>query len=318
MKPVAQVRLLTVALAALATALAQTAPTVPPVSPTQTAAQAAAAAGQSAQATQIATPGAVSVAPVALPASVLAPSGVVAPPSTAGETAVTLDVGNGFRYVPPSRITVPVGETLFITGPSFGGRPVQWLKDGKPLANATGTLLALPSVGATDAGTYQLVNNEPNVSSVPSQLLILGVGPTARLLNLSTRGTLAAGPGQNFTAGFVVAAGAAQTKRLILRAIGPTLAAFGVANPLRAPVLRIFDAAGNSYTNGYVYPAVVGGLTYETDLANALAQTGAFPIPSGTLDAVVMMPFLPGTYTAQVTSGDNTAGNVLVEIYEVP
>jgi hypothetical protein len=33
---------------------------------------------------------------------------------------------------------------------------------------------------------------------------------------------------------------------------------------------------------------------------------------------VVMMPFIPGSYTAQVTSGDGIAGAVLLEIYEVP
>jgi hypothetical protein len=31
-----------------------------------------------------------------------------------------------------------------------------------------------------------------------------------------------------------------------------------------------------------------------------------------------MKPFLPGSYTAEVTSGDNTSGLVLLEIYEVP
>jgi hypothetical protein len=117
--------------------------------------------------------------------------------------------------------------------------------------------------------------------------------------------------------GFAVEAGT-QPKKLILRAIGPSLAMFGVTSPVRAPVLRIFDSKGQPYTNGYVYPAVVGGPTYESDLAESLARTGAFPIPAGTRDAVLMMPFLPGSYTAQVTSGDGTAGTVLLEIYEVP
>jgi hypothetical protein len=31
-----------------------------------------------------------------------------------------------------------------------------------------------------------------------------------------------------------------------------------------------------------------------------------------------MMPLVPGAYTAQVTSADNTGGEVLIEIYEVP
>ena len=95
-------------------------------------------------------------------------------------------------------------------------------------------------------------------------------------------------------------------------------AAFGVANPLRQPVLRIFASTGKIYDNGYVYPAVVGGLTYADDLAGSLAKVGAFPIPANTLDVVVMLPFTPGSYTAQVSSGDQTAGDVLLEIYEVP
>ena len=258
------------------------------------------------------------VAPVTLPAAVLAPAGKALQAPEVGETALTLDVGNGLRPVPPSRVTVPVGETLLVTGPGFANRAVQWLKDGRPLVGATGTLLAIYGVRSSDAGIYQLVTSEPNRTVLPSQFLILGVGPPDRLVNQSTRAVLAAGAGQNLTAGFVVAAGAAQAKKLVLRAVGPSLAAFGVANPLRAPVLRVFDAGGTPYTNGYVYPAIVGGPTYATDLADALARTGAFPVAAGTLDAVVMMPYLPGAYTAQVTSGDTTAGTVLLEIYEVP
>jgi hypothetical protein len=256
--------------------------------------------------------------PVVVPISTLRPSGNALAAPSLGETAITLDVSTGIRTVPPARITVPAGETLLVTGPNFSGRPAQWLKDGRPITGATGPLLAVQNVRATDAGIYQLVPAETSSSSAPSQFLVLGVGPTDRLVNLSIRGTLAAGPGQNFTAGFVVNGGASQTKKLILRAIGPTLASFGVPSPLRAPVLRIYDSSGNIYSNGYAYLPVVGGLTYEADLAGSLASTGAFPVAAGTLDAVVMMPFLPGAYTAQVTSGDNTAGTVLLEIYEVP
>ena len=270
-----------------------------------------------------ASPGAAVVAVVALPAAVLPravlpPSGAAEQAPSAGETAITLDVGYGIRRVPPSRVTVPVGETLLITGPGSSGRPVQWFKNGRAIPGATGNLFAIQSVTSADAGTYHVMVVDPLALVFPSQSLILGVGPTDRLLNLSTRGTLAAGAGQSFVAGFVVSGTTGQQKKLILRAVGPTLASFGVGNALRAPVLRIYDSAGNSYTNGFAYPAVVGGPTYETDLADSLAKTGAFPIANGTLDAVVMMPFAPGAYTAQVTSGDNTAGTVLVEIYEVP
>lgn len=255
----------------------------------------------------------VAVATTAVPST-----GTVTQPLSAGETSLVLDVAFGIRAVPPSRVTVPFGETLRITGPSFGGRPVQWLKNNQPLAGATANPLVIPRVSSADAGTYVLVTNEPNVSALPSQSLILGVGPTDRLINVSNRGVLAAGSGPVFTAGFVVVGGTGQSKKIIVRAVGPTLAAFGVPNPLRQPVLRIFDSAGKVYENGYVYPAVVGGLTYADDLAGSLAKVGAFAIPANTLDVVVMMPFTPGSYTAQVSSGDLTAGDVLLEIYEVP
>jgi len=310
MKTIRCLRLL-IAISTLgAVAFGQTAAPVAPVSPAIP--QPATPGGP---ATVVAAP----ITPLSLPDPVLRPTGIMEQSPATGETALTLDVGNGIRFVPASRVTVPAGETLRVTGPGFGSHPVQWLKDGRPLAGATNRILSIASVRSSDAGTYQLSDTEPTGGApVPSQALILGVGPTPRLLNISTRGDLAAGAGQTFIAGFVVAAGTGQAKKLILRAVGPSLASFGVTSPLRAPVLRVFDSAGKPYVNGYVYPAVVGGPTYESDLAESLAKTGAFPVPAGTLDAVVMMPFTPGAYTAQVTSGDNTAGTVLVEIYEVP
>lgn len=296
-------------------------PTPPPgsatVSPTAPA-QTSVGAAQATQTTVAVAPTVVPASPVVLPVNTLTPAGNALQAPAAGETALTLDIGNGIRAVPAARVTVPVGETLLITGPNPGGRSVQWFKNGRAISGATGNLFAIQSVSSADAGIYYVMLIDSASLVVPSQSLVLGVGPTDRLLNLSTRGTLAAGADQNLTCGFVVAAAASQSKKLILRAVGPTLVSFGVTGALRAPVLRIFDSAGNLYTNGYAYPAVVGGPTYETDLADSLAKTGAFPIAPGTLDAVVMMPFAAGAYTAQVTSGDRTAGTVLLEIYEVP
>lgn len=234
-----------------------------------------------------------------------------------GETSLTLDVGVGIRYVGPSRVTVPVGETLRVTGPNSGSRPVQWLKNGRGIPGASTNPLIIPFVTSDDAGTYSVSIVDPVALTVPSQSLVLGVGPTDRLLNLSTRTLVGPGADQGLVSGFVVTA-SGSGKKMILRAIGPSLAMFGVPNPLRAPVLRIFDGNGKPYEAGFVYPAVVGGPTYESDLADSLARTGAFPLPPGARDVVVMMPFIAGSYTAQVTSGDGTGGTVLLEIYEVP
>ena len=220
-----------------------------------------------------------------------AAAGFAQQPAPTGETLIALDIGNGIRAVPPSRVTVPVGETLRLLGPRFEAQAVQWLKNGRAIPGATTNPLVLPFVTSADAGTYAMTIVNPLALPVPSQSLILGVGPTDRLVNLSLRGDLAAGAGRSFATGFVVSGGTSGSKKMIVRAIGPSLALFGVPAPLARPVLRIFDGRGQPYENGYVYLPVVGGLTAEADLADSLAKAGAFPTPAGSADAVLLMPF---------------------------
>ena len=235
-----------------------------------------------------------------------------------GETTLLLEVGSGIRPISPSRVTVPTGERVQLVGPEArAGFGYIWTRNNRALPGATDRSLVLNSVTAAEAGSYACLHSSPTALPVPSQSLVLGVGPVDRLLNISTRAELGAGTEAAVTAGFVVAS-PGPAKKIIVRAVGPALAQFGVANPLRAPVLRVLDASGRPYENGYVYPAVVGGLTYEQDLADSLARCGAFPIPRGTRDVVLIMPFPAGIYTAQVTSADSGSGSVLVEIYEVP
>jgi hypothetical protein len=251
----------------------------------------------------------------------LAQTAIAQTPSTTatrGETSLRLDVGFGIRAVLPSRVTVPTGETLRVTAPDMGaGFTYIWTKNGRALPGNNENVLVINHVVAEDAGTYLCQFSTPTTLSQPSQTLLLGVGPTDRLLNISTRGNVGGGADQGFVSGFVVDA-IGSGKKLILRAVGPSLSLFGVTNPLRAPALKIFDANGQPYEAGYVYPAVVGGPTYESDLAESLTRAGAFPLPSGTRDIVTMMPFVAGNYTAHVTSADGTSGAVLLEIYEVP
>lgn len=229
------------------------------------------------------------------------------------ETSLSLDIGFGIRFVPPSMVTVPVGEYLRVSVPNLG--PLQWHKNGQPIPGATESTLVLSSVTAGDAGTYYASYTSQDAAGRGSQSLVLGVGSVQRLVNFSTRAQIGAGE-KTFVTGFVVAG--PSEKKIIVRAIGPSLAAYGIAQPLARPVLSIFDKDGRPYSNGYAYPAVVGAPTYETDLADSLARAGAFPLTPGSNDAVLMLPCAPGSYTVHVTSADRGTGVVLLEIYEVP
>ncbi len=247
-----------------------------------------------------------------------APCRALAQSDQQSETTVALDLAFGIRPVQPARLTVPAGDLLrFTVALQPEGTRYVWTKNGQPISGAPDSnVFVLPRVQAADAGTYVCQFSTAATSPRPSQAAIVGVGPTDRLLNLSSRGNVGATADTGLTAGFVVAG--ANSKRIVLRAIGPSLAQFGVANPLRQPVLRIYDGNGRIYDNAYVYLPVVGAPTYESELAAILPRIGAFPVPAGTRDIVEMRPFPPGSYTATVTSGDGTAGAVLLEIYEVP
>ena len=120
--------------------------------------------------------------------------------------------------------------------------------------------------------------------------------------NLATRGQTGTG-NSVLTAGFVIGPGA--NKQVIVRAIGPSLSAFGLTGLLADPVLTIFNAAGT---------VVATNDNWLAADAAAQASVGAFALPAGSKDSVVVTTLAPGNYSAQVSGG---SGLALVEIYEV-
>lgn len=232
----------------------------------------------------------------------------------AGETTLLLALRTATTGLTDSFVTVPAGDTVRIQSP-YSGPALVWFKDDKVIAGATQATLVLTAVSSGDAGVYRSMINDPLALVVPSQGVHLSVGPSTRFVNSSTRAWV--GQGQEVLVGGFVVTGP-QSKKVILRAVGPSLRSFGIDRPLAQPVIRIYDSQGKLYTNGYGYPAVLGGPTYESDLAESLVKAGAFPLPVGSKDAVELRPFPAGSYTVVVAGGDGGSGSVLFEVYEVP
>ncbi len=133
-----------------------------------------------------------------------------------------------------------------------------------------------------------------------------GTGSAVRLVNLSARNRVGTGA-DAMIAGFVIAG--TGTQRVLIRAIGPALAAFGVTAPLADPRLEVRDATGRIAEND----------NWEASLASVFAQAGAFALPVGSRDAAVVLTLAAGrSYTAQVSAVGATTGEALVEVYEVP
>jgi hypothetical protein len=96
---------------------------------------------------------------------------------------------------------------------------------------------------------------------------------------------------------------------VLIRAIGPGLAPFGVSGLLADPRLELFGGATKIDENDNWS----GGA-----LAEAALSVGAFAISPGSRDAALLVTLPPGSYSAQISGVGNTTGVALVEIYEVP
>jgi hypothetical protein len=135
-----------------------------------------------------------------------------------------------------------------------------------------------------------------------------GAANPASVVNISARTQI--GTGENLLiAGFVITGSAPKT--LLIRGLGPTLAAQGVTGALVNPQLYLFGSAGLLASNDDW-----GG---TSALKAAFAQVGAGALVSDTSkDAALLVTLQPGVYSAQVSGVASTTGVGLVEIFLVP
>jgi hypothetical protein len=110
--------------------------------------------------------------------------------------------------------------------------------------------------------------------------------------------------------GLVVSEGAAKT--VLIRAVGPGLAAFGVGGTLAQPVLTLF--AGSE---AFVSNSGWGNAANAAEIRDTAAAVGAFALASGSRDSAMLVSLSPGAYTVQVSGANGTSGVALVEVYEV-
>lgn len=127
----------------------------------------------------------------------------------------------------------------------------------------------------------------------------------SRVVNLSTRATV--GSGSNvLIAGFVISG--ASAKDVLIRAVGPSLAAAGVSGALPQVKLQVFDSTGKALTSNQ---------QWDSALKGAFGLVGAAPLTDGSRDAALRLTLAPGIYSAQVSGINQASGVALVEVYEM-
>lgn len=102
-------------------------------------------------------------------------------------------------------------------------------------------------------------------------------------------------------------------RKLLIRGIGPSLGAFDVAGALARPRLQLFAGSTPVRQNEHWAAAVERSLVEE-----AAAKVGAFPLSRDRADAALLLYLAPGNYSAQLGGVNNSTGNAMVEVYDVP
>jgi hypothetical protein len=190
--------------------------------------------------------------------------------------------------------------SLSVTASGTAPLSYQWLKDGVAIAGATEPTLTLASTTTASGGRYSVVVTNA-AGSVTSSDAVVAIEPlAARIGNVSIRTTLAAR--QVLIVGLTMTGG---EKPVLMRAVGPSLAAFNVTGAMPDPVLSFYSGSASIAANDNW-----GG---AADLVTASAASGAFALPPSSKDAVLLRSFSGGR-TLQVQGAE--AGNVLVEAYD--
>jgi hypothetical protein len=127
----------------------------------------------------------------------------------------------------------------------------------------------------------------------------------AKLANISTRAFVSTG-NDIVIAGFILGNNSGND-RIVVRGIGPSLTALGIANALANPTLELRDSNG---------ALLVANNDWQDDPAQAAELTAAGLAPTNNLESGIAATLAPGLYTGLLAGQNNGTGVGVVEIYD--
>jgi hypothetical protein len=169
-------------------------------------------------------------------------------------------------------------------------------------ATFTVTFVTGQTVTGNLAGSRGLLLGDLTLNGVTYRFRAPQQSADNHLANISTRGFVNTGQGQ-LIGGFIIRGG---PKLVVVRATGPSLAAYGVSPTLANPALQLFNGATLLRENDN---------WQRTANANELIASGL--APTNPNEAAIVIRLEPGAYTTVVTGVNNDIGIALVEVFEV-
>jgi len=157
------------------------------------------------------------------------------------------------------------------------------------LAPGAYTTILRDAGGATGNGLVEIYTTDASAAANPA--------------NISTRGFVQTGDGV-MIGGFIL--DGTETRRLLVRAIGPSLGSVGVANTLADPTLELYDSNG----------AIITSNDNWRDSQEAEITATGIP-PRDDRESAIVRDFPPSNYTAILRGANGSTGVALVEVYDV-
>jgi hypothetical protein len=135
----------------------------------------------------------------------------------------------------------------------------------------------------------------------------LNSGANAKLANISTRGSVQTADNV-MIGGFALGGASINPAKVVVRAIGPSLAQSGINNPLSNPTLQLFDSNGQN---------VASNDNWADNPAQAVQLQALNLAPGNPAESALVAILPPGLYTAVVAGQGGGTGIGLIEVYAV-
>jgi arylsulfate sulfotransferase len=193
-------------------------------------------------------------------------------------------------------------HSLVASNDNWQSDPNHFIVEANGLAPAN--LLESATVQTLVPGAYTVIVNgkEPTPGIGLVELYDLSPLSNSTLKNMSTRASV--GTAENvLISGFIV--GDVDSATVVVRAIGPSLASYGVNGTLSDPVLTIYDSKGSAIASNDNWQDNVNAIDIQR---NRLAP----PNPS---ESALVLHLPAGTYTAIVSGANGGTGIGLAEVY---
>lgn len=212
----------------------------------------------------------------------------------------------------PGRLADPILELHDATG--IVAANDNWADDKKQQILDTGiaptssqesailTQLPSSSDGIGYTAVLKGVNGGTGIGTI--EVYDLDSGPGSSLLNVSTRGQV--GTDANVLIAGVIITGQ-DSKRVLVRGIGPSLSSSGVATPLANPTIELHDANGTQIDANDDWQS--------SPQAADIQATGAQP--TNPKESAILKTLAPSAYTAVIRGVANTTGIGAIEVYQL-